>query len=174
MTPIDWAAIFEHGDRRAPLPEGLLTAVSASVTTPLDPEEVRALAAENAPDPGRWEFPAHPLPASYLAFLAWSNGGGFVNGDREFQMLAAEELREYMLTYRLPYHLPGTVPFALDGEGGFYLFDLRHPPDAAGESPVLYAGTGGLGFDSAVEVGRSFVEACRGRTDPRDRPQDPA
>src|SRR5438874_13679548 len=123
MTPTDWAAVFDHADRNPPLAADLLPAVSASVSAPLDEGEEAAVRAENGPDPGFWKFPTRPLPASYLSFLAWSNGGSFLTGDREFQMLAAEELREYMLNYRVPFHLPGAVPFALDGEGGVYLFD---------------------------------------------------
>jgi hypothetical protein len=115
-----------------------------------------------------WVFPTRPLPPSYLDFLFWSNGGFFLNGDRELQMLAAEELREYLITYRVPYHLPGSVPFALNGSGGFYLFDLDEPPDESGEHPILFAEARDMKFSELVVVGRSFLEVCRGRTDPGD------
>lgn len=176
MTPTDWDTVFDQADRNPPLPTGLRDAVSSSVTTPLDAEEREALSQEKVPDPDRWTFPAHPLPATYLDFLAWSNGGLFVNGERELQMLAAEELREYMLTYRLPLYLPGMVPFATDGRGNFYLFDLRNPPDAAGEYPVVFAAVGDAGAGetaAAVVVAGSFPEVCRGRTDPDDNAPDP-
>src|SRR5262245_58990573 len=101
MSPTNWAAAFDRADRNPPLPTDLMTAVSASVTAPLDRDERAALAAEDAPDLDRWLFPDRPLPPSYLAFLGWSNGGFFLNGDRELQMLAAEELRPYLLDYRL-------------------------------------------------------------------------
>jgi hypothetical protein len=166
MTPIDWAAVFDHADRNPPLAAELLSAVSPSISTPLEPTEAEAIRGEGGPDTGGWQFPTRPLPASYLLFLAWSNGGFFLTGDREFQMLAAEELREYLITYRVPYHMPGAVPFALDGGGSFFLFDLRSPADPAGEYPVLFAPAGNLAFDVAVSVARSFPDVCRGRTDP--------
>jgi hypothetical protein len=166
MTPTDCASVFDHADRNPPLAAELLSAVSPSVSAPLDATELGAIRGEGGPDPGGWKFPTRPLPASYLSFLAWSNGGFFLTGDREFQMLAAEELREYLLTYRVPYHMPGAVPFALDGGGNFFLFDLRTPADPAGEYPVLFAPAGSLGFDVAVVVAGSFLDACRGRTDP--------
>jgi hypothetical protein len=166
MTAIDWAAVFDHADRNPPLDPGLRDAVSASVCTPPDAGERDAIVAEGGPDPDLWKFPARPLPPSYLDFLCWSNGGFFLTGDRELQMLAAEELREYLLTYRLPYHRPGAVPFALDGGGGFYLFDLAEEPDGRGEYPIVFAPGGDLRFDDPEIVGRSFVEVCRGRTKP--------
>src|SRR4051812_47256691 len=101
MTPINWASVFDHAERNPPLAADLIPAVSASVTAPLDKDEEAAVVGERGPDPGLWKFPTRALPASYLSFLAWSNGGFFLSGDREFQMLAAEELREYMLTYRV-------------------------------------------------------------------------
>lgn len=168
MTPTDWAAVFDHAERNPPLDPDLRDAVSASVCTHLDPDEAAAVRDEAGPDPDAWSFPARPLPPSYLDFLGWSNGGFFLTGDRELQMLAAEELREYMVTYRLPYQIPGSVPFALDGGGGVFLFDMRVPPDAAGEYPILFAATGDPGYDAAIEVGRSFPAVCSGRTDPAD------
>jgi hypothetical protein len=168
MTPIDWSAIFEHADRNPPLSADLREAVSASVCSALDPDEQQAIREAGGPDPDLWVFPARLLPASYLEFLCWSNGGFFVNGDRELGMLSAEELREYLLTYEVPYYLPGTVPFALDGNGNFYLFDLRNPPDVDGEYPILFTSTENLSFDVARIVGQSFPEVCRGRTNPAE------
>jgi NAD(P)-dependent dehydrogenase (short-subunit alcohol dehydrogenase family) len=33
-------------------------------------------------DPARWRIPDRPIPASYLSFLRWSDGGEFQTGDR--------------------------------------------------------------------------------------------
>jgi hypothetical protein len=166
MTPIDWAAVFDHADRNPPLAAELLSAVSPSISAPLDRDEVDSAFGEDEIDPSLWRFPTRLLPASYLSFLAWSNGGFFLNGDREFQMLPAEELREYMLTYRVPFRLPGAVPFALNGEGGFYLFDLSEPADEHEEYPILFAAGGNSRFNRLAVVGQSLLEVCRGRTDP--------
>lgn len=162
--PTDWLALFDVSTPNPPLPAEWLPAVSASVTAPLYADERKELAARDAPDVPSWSFPSHALPDSYLAFLRWANGGTFVTGDREFGMLAAEELRRYMLDYNLPYHLPGAVPFALDGEGGFYLFDMRGPPDTRGEYPILHVPGGDLGYDEAATLGQTFEQALGGRT----------
>jgi hypothetical protein len=168
MATFTWDSVFEQADRRPPADPDWLRAMNEAISTPLLAGERQNLDAEGAPDLSQWTFPTHTLPPSYLAFLAWSDGGLFVNGDRELGMLAAPEVREYMLTYRLPYHMPGAVPFALNGGGCLYLFDLRDPPGPDGEYPVLLADAGNLGFDRAVVVADSFSAACRGRTDPED------
>jgi hypothetical protein len=164
----DWAQLFDHADRNPPLDPDLRDAVSGSVMAPLDTDEVAAITAAGG-NPDGWHFPTRPLPASYLDFLCWSNGGFFLNGDREFQMLSAEELRPYLIDYRVPYFLPGVVPFALDGSGGFYLFDLQSPPDSAGEYPILFVRSGNLATGEVVAVAASFPEALFDSTDPAER-----
>jgi hypothetical protein len=168
MANFTWDRVFEQADRRAPAASDWLGAVNEAVSTPLLAGERQQLEAEAAPDLSAWTFPTHPLPPSYLSFLAWSDGGLFVNGDRELNMLSAPEVREYMLTYRLPYHMPETAPFALNGAGYLYLFDLRNPPGPDGEYPVLFVDAGNLGFDKAVVVAASFLDVCQGRTNPAD------
>lgn len=167
MALPNWPDLFDVIDRRPGVPEAWFPGISGSVTTPVQPDELAELAGRDLPDPSAWRFPAGELPPSYLAFLAWSNGGTFVAGDREWGLLAAEELRPYMLDYALPYHLPGAVPFALDGAGGFYLFDMRQPADARGEYPVLHVTAGDLGYDAAVRAAESFPAALHDRTAPR-------
>jgi hypothetical protein len=63
--------------------------------------------------------------------------------------------------------MPGSLPFAFDGKGCFYLFDMRSG-SVEGEYPVLFTGSGNLGYDDAVRVAESFVETCNGTTDPAD------
>ena len=77
-------------------------------------------------------------------------------------------MREYLLAYHVPQYMPRALPFAFDGSGRFYLFDMRDRP-IQGEYPVLYVGAGSLRYEDAVAVASSFVEACRGTTDPADR-----
>ena len=72
-------------------------------------------------------------------------------------------VRAMMLAHRIPEYLPGAVPFAFDGCGTFYLFDLRRPA-VEGEYPVVRAHAGWLGWeeDACGEVAHSFMEACLG------------
>ena len=92
-----------------------------------------------------------------------------MNGDREFGMFDPKSIREYLLSYQLPEYMPGAVPFALDGGGGFYLFDMRAFP-IDGEFPIVFAHSGSLGWDEDdhVVVASTFNEACRGSTHPLD------
>jgi len=71
----------------------------------------------------------------------------------------------HLLAYHVPQYMPGALPFAMDGGGGFYLFDLR--ADAIdGEYPIFFAHAGNLGWDDAVPVAQTFPDACRGNTNP--------
>lgn len=119
-------------------------------------------------DPRKWQIPAKPLPASFLDFLKWSNGGAFINGDQKFDpIFSTKTLRDYLVSYAVPQYMPEALPFAFDGGGNFYLFDMRSD-SASGEHPVLFTATGNLGYDDAVLVADSFLETCKGTTDRRD------
>jgi hypothetical protein len=184
MTVSDWNTVFDTAYPEPGLPAQYLDdgVIEGYLFSPLSDEELRELRGrqtnpfpETDPlhatwkpfDPANWRLPAdRPLPPSYKSFLGWSNGGLFVVGDREFQMLKAQELREYLLFYEVPQYMPGAVPFALDGGGWFYLFDVRNPPGASGEYPIRFAATGNLNYDDSVLVADSFPEACRGRSNP--------
>jgi len=120
-------------------------------------------------DPSQWRIPARPLPPSYRDFLLWSDGGSFRTGERRFDaFLPVGKLREYLLAYHVPQFMPGGLPFAMDGGGGFYLFDLR-ADSIDGEYPIVFAHAGNLGWDDAVPIAQTFPDACRGDTDPRSR-----
>jgi hypothetical protein len=118
-------------------------------------------------DPSRWRLPRRPLPASFVDFLCWSDGGEFQNGERLFQFLSAAELRSYLLSYHVPQYMPLSQPFALNGGGCFYLFDMRSPP-LGGEYPILFVGCGALGYDEAVVLGDSFERVVKDGSNPED------
>jgi hypothetical protein len=105
-----------------------------------------------------------PVPPSYLSFVRHSDGGEFRNGDRLFQMWGTG-LREFLISYHVPQYVPLAVPFAFNGGGVMYLFDMRNPPGADGEYPILCAGSGRLTFDPhhSPKVADSFPDVCRGR-----------
>ncbi|MDF9844489.1 MULTISPECIES: SMI1/KNR4 family protein [unclassified Paenibacillus] len=115
-------------------------------------------------DPELWSIPQHPLPASYLDFLRYSDGGEFGNGDRYFQFFSAGELRSMMLAYEFPEYMPGAVPFAMDGSGNHYIWDMRSPANSEGEYPVLVSHSGSLGYEDSIVIAQSFLELCSGTT----------
>ena len=106
-------------------------------------------------------------PANDLSSVsAVSNGGAFSIGDGQFDpFFSCTEVRSYLLDYMVPEYLPGFVPFAFDGGGGFYLFELRNG-GATPELPVYYCHAGSLGFDELRIAGTSFLAACQEKGDP--------
>jgi hypothetical protein len=69
-----------------------------------------------------------------------------------------------MLAYHLPEYMPGGLPFAFNGGGTFYLFDMREGA-VHGEYPVVCSHAGNLGWgpDACFLVASSFEVACRGQ-----------
>jgi hypothetical protein len=126
-------------------------------------------------DASRWQLPEQRLSPSYLALLAWSGGGDFGTGERWFQLFPVDGpsgVRAMTLAYHLPEYMPAALPFAFNGGGVFYLFDMREPADADGEYPVVAAHAGNLGWATHEEcyppqcwpVADGLEQACRGRT----------
>jgi hypothetical protein len=171
LFPVNGATAADLSDLAAtigkPLSEEEARAVNASQSNPF-PETDPLHAAYKPFDPQRWRFPSRPLPLSYVDFLKWSNGGSFVNGERCFDpFFSTPELRSYLVGYHVPQYMPESLPFAFDGCGDFYLFDMRRDP-ADGEYPILFTLAGNLSYEGAVFVTSSFVEACKGTTNPAD------
>lgn len=71
------------------------------------------------------DFPICDLPEDYIEFLEESNGGGFLKGEREYQMFSIAEIMEFYEIYSFSEFMPYALPFAMDGYGDFYLFNLR-------------------------------------------------
>lgn len=182
--------MFEFQERQPGATRRRLADFVASVSRPLTEREIADVTAQqlNPFLPGSpwhaefqpidatpWRLPARPLPPSYLELLAWSDGGDFGNGDRWLQLFPTDGpggVRAMTLAYHLPEYMPGALPFAFDGGGVFYLFDMREPADADGEYPVVAAHAGNIGWAADEEcwpVADTLVEACRGRTGIADR-----
>ena len=109
-------------------------------------------------NPANWMLPHLSLPNSYLEFLQFSNGGSFCGVHRDFDPLfSTNEIRDYMLGYSIPHWMPLALPFAFDGGGTFYLFDMRneHPRN---DYPILFAHAGNLDYDDAYLIADSFQE----------------
>lgn len=71
------------------------------------------------------EFPVTILDTSYQNFLSESNGGGFLRGEREYQMFSMCEICDFYEIYAFETYMPHALPFAMDGYGNFFLFDMR-------------------------------------------------
>jgi len=118
-------------------------------------------------DPSSWIVPRLALPPPYVDFLSWSNGGDFRTGERWFQFFPAIDsthcVRAYMLGYNLPQHMPLALPFALNGSGIFYFFDMRHGC-IGDEYPVVCSDSCNLGWEPGqhIRIAESFLEACHG------------
>lgn len=114
-------------------------------------------------DPAKWTFPNKPFPPSFLNFLTWNNGGWCRKGEREFGFFSTRDIREYTFAYMFPEWMKDSVPFALNGGGVFYVFDMREK-SKNGEYPILITAAGNQGYHDAVLIADTFIEACSGNT----------
>lgn len=172
LRDIAWSQVFTAVERTAPglslqaMVEGL-----HALTRPFERAEVvEILSFDPRGAPSRLDNPLQRVgtrwPGAWLSLLAWSNGGAFVSGERCFyDLLSLAEVREYTTLYGLVTHLPGAIPFALDGDGGLYVFDAR---DGQGELPVALIDGDDVerGWSEAMTLEPSFLEVCRARTRP--------
>jgi len=191
---VDWSSVFEYQHRRPGAIERQLADFVTQVRRPPTEQEIADVAArQHDPfpsghslhasyqpiDASRWRLPDRPLPPSYLTLLASSDGGDFGTGERWLQLFPTDGptgVRAMALAYHLPEYMPGALPFAFNGGGVFYLFDLREPADADGEYPVVAAHAGNLGWSTHDEcyppecwpVADGLERACRGRTNIED------
>lgn len=93
-------------------------------------------------------------PAELLQLLQYSNGGGIINGQREFGFFSLQEIRYYYLAYGFVQWAPCFLPIAFNGGGKFYAYDFRD-----WENPRLVAvSSGDLSYESAVDLGKSLEE----------------
>jgi hypothetical protein len=103
-----------------------------------------------------------PLPESYRQFLLASNGGWGRSGTREFGFFGTEEMVSYWRDYEFGEYMPGALPFALNGGGTFYVFDVRNAP-VASASAVFTCESGANTWDTATWLAASFQAACQGQ-----------
>jgi hypothetical protein len=183
MPAINWNKVFSQCFPAKGATKEELKALISTIGKPLSEEEARAISASQSNpfpktdpfhaafkpfDPWKWLLPSKPLPFAFLDFLEWSNGGSFVSGGRRFDpIFSTSELRDYLVGYNVPQYMPNSLPFAFDGNGDFYIFDMRRD-SVEGEYPILFTGSENLGYEDAILVATSFVEACKGTTDPAD------
>lgn len=170
----NWAAVFDVAQRKPPATTEELSRLEDDLRRPLSDVEIDYIVRSQANpwpvsdpyhqswipvSPVGWQMPARPLPASFLSFLAWSNGACVVRARMEFGFLGTNEIREYLLDYHLPQYMPMTVPLGLDGSGNFALLDVRRPM-VNGEYSILVAAAGNLGFEDARRAADTFEQFC--------------
>lgn len=63
------------------------------------------------------------------------------------------------LAYESLEYMPNAVSFAMDGSGNHYMFDMREEP-TNGEYPILFAHSGGLGYEECEQVANSLPALC--------------
>jgi hypothetical protein len=179
---IDWSAVFDEAYPVAGASAADLERFVATVGQPPTPAEVKRVnrgqrnpfpkgdplyASWRPFDASNWMVPDGPLPASYLDLLSWSNGGELRTSERWFQFFPVRNPgqgpRAMLLAYHLPQYMPGELPFAFNGGGTFYLFDMRREAKR-GEYPVVCSHAGNLGWepDECIQIAESFEAACRG------------
>jgi len=109
------------------------------------------------------------FPMSYLNFLRFCDIDEMENGNRYFQFLSLEEVREYTIAYIFPKWLNGGVAFAMNGSGVHYVFDMRKE-SIFGEYPIYAVSSGNLGWDNdqAFFLGNSFMEVITATTNVED------
>lgn len=106
-------------------------------------------------------FPVTKLCDKYISFLKESNGGGFLNGDREYQWFSSEEVKDFYYSYKFNIFMPFAFPFALDGNGSFYLFNLRRL-----DNKVYTVSASNMGWDEeeCYILAESFCEMLEQKT----------
>jgi hypothetical protein len=181
---MDWWSVFERIMPAAPATDDDIEFLQNGVLAPLTPEEVAAaVAVQHNPfpvsdplrgsykpfDPAAWILPRRRFPSAFAEFLQWSNGGCFSNDVRELDIFGTSSIRDYLLGYNLPQYMPGAVPFAFDGGGGLFLFDMRGDPQGD-EFPIVFSHSGNLGWDEDehIFVAATFIEAWLGTNHPRN------
>ena len=92
-----------------------------------------------------------PLPADYIGFLQWANGGeGFI--DKTYLILwRVEELMDMNSAYQVAEFAPGILIFGSYGGGESFAFDMRATPVSIVSIPFI-----ALELEDAIVVAPSF------------------
>lgn len=110
-------------------------------------------------------FPCCCLPHDYLNLIRESNGGDFMSGEREYQFLSTDKIAEYYYAYMFPIYMPYAFPFAMDGCGNFYIFNLRNNDECV---YVTSADDMGWEEDECVKIADNFMQCLRQKFPPDD------
>ncbi|KMQ65010.1 hypothetical protein ACM46_12495 [Chryseobacterium angstadtii] len=97
---------------------------------------------------------AFHLPLEFLQLLQYSNGGGIINGQREFGFFSLQEIRYYYLAYGFIKWAPLLLPVALNGGGKFYAYDFRDLKNLK----IVAVSSGDLSYENMAYLGGSLEE----------------
>lgn len=107
-------------------------------------------------------FPVCELPDTYIELLNESNGGDFTIGNREYQLFSAEETLQAYQSYNFPVYMPFAFPFAMDGCGNFYIFNLREKDDC-----IYAVSSSDLEWDECHKIANNLMQ-CFGQKESLD------
>ena len=96
--------------------------------------------------------------------LKYSNGGGIINGDREFGYFSLQDIRYYYFAYGFPKWTPYLLPIAFNGGGIFYAYDFRDLTDIK----IVAVSSGDLDYESSVVIGIKLDEVLSKTTNIED------
>lgn len=181
---IDWQQVFDEIQLEPPLDTPHIDAWVDALLQPLSPAEIASInQSQQNPftvkhplhatwqpfDPSLWTLPDRPISQQYRQFLQVANGGWARTGEREFGFFGIDDVRSMLLAYHVPQYMPQALPFALNGGGVFYLFDMRQPARDS-EYPIVCASAGNLGWgdDEHLFLAEHFVAACQGKCNVED------
>ncbi|MCM0664873.1 SMI1/KNR4 family protein [Flavobacterium tyrosinilyticum] len=94
------------------------------------------------------------LPKELLELLEFSNGGGIINGDREFGYFSLAEIETFYNEYQFPIYVPLFLPIAFNGGGIFYAYDFRNPININ----IVAVSSGDLDYESSIIIGKTLNE----------------
>jgi hypothetical protein len=176
---LDWERVFDirHQESGASLP--MIESALDSFRQPMSSSEIAdVLRKQTNPfpsthplhstyypiDPRHWRFPQGELPPLFVELIQWSNGGDISNDSVAFfPLLSCDDWRGYSIAYMVPEFMPQAFPFALNGGGSLYVFDMREPAKD-GEYPIWLVDAGALSFDDAEFVAAEFIKALGSKT----------
>ncbi|SFM63246.1 SMI1 / KNR4 family (SUKH-1) [Chitinophaga sp. YR627] len=101
------------------------------------------------------------LPEEYRQLLAYSNGGGIINGEREFGFLSPEGIREMYIAYGFLIWAPDLLPIAFNGGGKFYVYDFSNQRN---DPSVLLVPAGCIGDDDSYAFLGNTLDDVLGKT----------
>ncbi|MCF6404316.1 SMI1/KNR4 family protein [Chitinophaga filiformis] len=106
------------------------------------------------------------LPEEYKQLLEYSNGGGIINGEREFGFFSPEGIREKYIAYGFLIWAPDFLPIAFNGGGKFYVYDFRNLQNSPS---VLLVPAGSIEDDeSCAFLGNTLDEVLSKTTNVED------
>ena len=102
------------------------------------------------------QFPICELSHTYIELLNESNGGDFTIGNREYQLLSAEEALQAYQSYNFSIYMPFAFPFAMDGCGNFYIFNLREKDDC-----IYAVSASDLEWEASCMIAENLIQCFR-------------